>query len=58
MKYNSSDKSNFERMSILKDVSEWNEWLAEKQYWNGTFWDDYCITDEVDELKPIEMTEK
>lgn len=45
--------SEIERAAILKDIADWNNWLASEKYWNqGTF--DWWHLDEVMTLEPIE----
>ena len=46
------DISEIERAAILSKVAEWNEWVAETKYYNGTLFD-LWIPDEAADLSPI-----
>ncbi len=42
-----------EAAAIVKEVAEWNVWLANQQYDNTTLFFDPYIDDRIDSLKPI-----
>lgn len=36
---NNNNLSDIERAAILKEIADWNEWLAAEKYWNVGVWD-------------------
>ena len=47
------ETADLEAATILRSIGSWNAWLADEQYWNGTFWLDWTIPDGMDALEPI-----
>jgi len=45
--------TDLERAAIQKEVAEWNCWIAEIRYWNGTIFDLWHL-DEINDFKPLE----
>lgn len=48
----SQDISDYERVTLTKEVAEMNKWVKSSQYYNHTIFDWY-IPDEIDELELI-----
>lgn len=53
LNYARENKLEYESMAILKEITVWNQELAEAQYDNKTLFLDQYIDDRVETLKPI-----
>lgn len=49
----SREYSEFERLSITKDVAEFNRSLAKYKYWNDSWMISSWINDDVEDIEPI-----